>query len=320
MTLVIVRRRGLGHSTCRALSSLLGAMDIPTIIWRHDRRFPTTELISSGQGTMGTLPSVLRWGCTAETPLASTGRDVSINGSMGIHTVNNKTQFLLQLQRDMSDQTGLLTVMTVSTSMRSEGLSDISNGTQWVVRPHHHSQGRNLRVVTHRILAQMFTSGHMSNHYARPLIQKKAEYRVYVMNGRVVNVAQKTPGNPADIAWNVARGGRFDNVRWGSWPTKVVDLACRVFPHTGLNITGIDIMVDHDDNAWFIEANSAPSLPFNSDGSTTHRQQCVAKGIHYMLTVSNEMLTPTQDEGWRGYIHPAIWPRASEQQEEMTDD
>jgi hypothetical protein len=78
-------------------------------------------------------------------------------------------------------------------------------------------------------------------------------------------------------------------------------------------------MVDHDDNAWFIEANSAPSLPFNSDGSTTHRQQCVAKGIHYMLTVSNEMLTPTQDEGWRGYIHPAIWPRA-EQQEETTDD
>ena len=118
----------------------------------------------------------------------------------------------------------------------------------------------------------------------------------------------------------MAQGGRFDNVRWGSWPTKVVDLACRVFPHTGLNITGIDIMVDHDDNAWFIEANSAPSLPFNSDGSTTHRQQCVAKGIHYMLTVSNEMLTPTQDEGWRGYIHPAIWPRDSaEQQEETTD-
>jgi glutathione synthase/RimK-type ligase-like ATP-grasp enzyme len=268
---------------------------------------------------MGLL-GVLRWGCTAETPLASSGRGVSINGSRGIHTVNNKTQFLLKLQEEMEDQTGLLTVMTASTSMRSEGLSEVSNCTQWVVRPHHHSQGRNLRLVSTEELGSLLAAGLMSNHYARPLIQKKAEYRVYVMNGRVVNVAQKTPGNPADIAWNVARGGRFDNVRWGSWPTKVVDLACRVFPHTGLNITGIDIMVDHDDNAWFIEANSAPSLPFNSDGSTTHRQQCVAKGIHYMLTVSNEMLTPTQDEGWRGYIHPAIWPRASEQQEEMTDD
>jgi hypothetical protein len=316
MTLVIVRRRGLGHSTCRALSSLLGELGTQAVVWRHDRRFPTAELMSSGQDTMGLL-GVLRWGCTATVPTLSTERGVSINTSRGIHTVNNKTQFLLKLQEEMEDQTGLLTVMTASTSMRSEGLSEVSNGTQWVVRPHHHSQGRNLRVVTHQILAQMFSSGHMSNHYARPLIQKKAEYRVYVMNGRVVNVAQKTPGNPADIAWNVARGGRFDNVRWGSWPTKVVDLACRVFPHTGLNITGIDIMVDHDDNAWFIEANSAPSLPFNSDGSTTHRQQCVAKGIHYMLTVSNEMLTPTQDEGWRGYIHPAIWPRASE--EETTD-
>jgi hypothetical protein len=308
MTLLIVRRRGLGHSTCLALSSLLEDLGIHTVIWRHDRRFPrTTELMSSGQDTTGTFPSVLRWGCTAEVPLASTGRDVSINGSRGIHTVNNKTQFLLKLQEEMEDQAGLLQVMTASTSMSSGQLSDASNCSQWVVRPHHHSQGRNLRVVTHQMLAQMFTSGQMSNHYARPLIQKKAEYRVYVMNGRVVNVAQKTPGNPTDVAWNVARGGRFDNVRWGDWPTKVVDLACRVFPHTGLNITGIDIMVDHDDNAWFIEANSAPSLPFNSDGSTTHRQECVAKGIHYMLTVSNEMLTPTQDEGWRGYIHPAIY-------------
>ena len=317
MTLLIVRRRGLGHSTCKALSSLLGDVGIQTTIWRNDRRFPTTELLSSGQDTMDLL-GVLRWGCTSETPLASSGRGVSINGSRGIHTVNNKTQFLLKLQEEMEDQTGLLPVIT-STSTRSEGFTNVSNGTQWVVRPHHHSQGRNLRVVTPQMLAQMFSSGQMSNYYARPLIQKKAEYRVYVMNGRVVNVAQKTPGNPADIAWNVARGGRFDNVRWGDWPTKVVDLACRVFPHTGLNITGIDIMVDHDDNAWFIEANSAPSLPFNSDGSTTHRQQCVAKGIHYMLTVSNEMLTPTQDEGWRGYIHPAIWPRAATEQEEITD-
>lgn len=147
----------------------------------------------------------------------------------------------------------------------------------------------------------------MEGHYARPLIQKKAEYRVYVVNGRVVNVAQKTPSNPDDVAWNVAQGGRFDNVKWGAWPLNVVDLACRIFPHTGLNITGIDVMVDHDDNAWFIEANSAPSLPFNSDGSTTYRQKCVAKSIHYMLTVNKEMLSVTTENGWRGYVHPAIY-------------
>jgi hypothetical protein len=312
--LLIVRRRGLGHSTCKALSSLLEGLGTPSVIWRHDRRFPrTTALISSGQDTTGTLPSVLRWGCTAETPLASTGWGTAINSSRGIHTVNNKTQFLLKLQEEMEDQTGLLTVMT-STLMRSGQLPEGLNGSQWVVRPHHHSQGRNLRVVSTGELNSMLTRGSMNGHYARPLVQKASEYRVYVMNGRVVNVAQKTPSDPTDIAWNVAQGGRFDNVRWGAWPAKVVDLACRVFPHTGLNITGIDIMVDHDDNAWFIEANSAPSLPFNSDGSTTHRQQCVAKGIHYMLTVSNEMLTPIQDEGWRGYIHPAIWPRAEQEE------
>lgn len=314
MTLVIVRRRGLGNSTCLALLSLLGALGTQAVIWRHDRAFPTTELTRSGQDTTG-LVTVMRWGCTAAAPLASTGRDFVINNSRGIHTVNNKTQFLLKLQSEMVNQVGLLPVITGEYGV----LSTSTNSSQWVVRPHHHSQGRNLRVVSQECLTTLMQDGTMNSHYARPLVQKAAEYRVYVMNGRVVNVAQKTPGNATDVAWNVARGGRFDNVRWGDWPTKVVDLACRVFPHTGLNITGIDIMVDHDGEAWFIEANSAPSLPFNSDGSTTHRQQCVAKGIHYMLTVSNEMLTPTQDEGWRGYIHPAIWPRAASEQEETTD-
>ena len=134
------------------------------------------------------------------------------------------------------------------------------------------------------------------------------------MNGRVTNVSQKTPGDPSAIAWNVAQGGRFDNVRFGSWPINVVDLACKVAPHTGLNITGIDIMVDQEDNAWFIEANSAPSLPYNSDGSHTYRQKCIAKGIAYTLLENSEQLTHQEGEGYRGYIHPAIneWRMNSE--------
>ena len=130
---------------------------------------------------------------------------------------------------------------------------------------------------------------------------------MYVMNGRVVNVAQKTPANPADVAWNVNQGGRFDNVRFGDWPLKVCDLACRVFKHTGLTMSGIDIMVDQEDEPWFIEANSAPSLPYNSDGSHTYRQKCVAKGLHYTLTESADQMETDTTTGWRGYVHPAVW-------------
>jgi len=238
-----------------------------------------------------------------------------INLASGIHQVNNKTQFLLKLQESMLDQTGLLPVLTsmnVSMGAGSGGTQVTDGNQQWVVRPHQHSQGRNLEVLTQSQLSTRLAQGSLNGHYARPLIEKKAEYRVYVVNGRVVNVAQKTPGDPSSVAWNVAQGGRFDNLRWGDWPMKVVDLACRVFPHTGLNITGIDIMVDHDDEAWFIEANSAPSLPFNSDGSTTYRQECIAKAIHYTLTVNKDMIDAETNNGWRGYVHPAIWSTTRE--------
>ena len=65
-------------------------------------------------------------------------------------------------------------------------------------------------------------------------------------------------------------------------------------------------MVDHDDKPWFIEANSAPSLPFNSDGSHTYRQECIAKAIHYTLTENKETLDVQKEQGWRGYVHPAL--------------
>lgn len=153
-------------------------------------------------------------------------------------------------------------------------------------------------------LSTVMTSGWQG--YARPLVQKKAEYRVFVMNGKAVNVVKKTPADPSSIAWNVAQGGRFDNVKWGDWPINVVDLACRISHETGLCLTGMDIMVDHDDNAWFIEANSAPSLPFNADGSHTYRQKCVAKGIAYTLD-NPEVFPYTKGETWKDYVHPAIY-------------
>ena len=129
------------------------------------------------------------------------------------------------------------------------------------------------------------------------------------MNGRITTLAEKTPANPNDIAWNVAQGGRFDVVRWGDWPLNVCKLACRIFPHTGLNFTGIDIMVDQEDQAWFVEANSAPSLPALSEGSISYRQECMAKGIAYSILEDNSHLTYETNNGWRGYVHPAIWSR-----------
>lgn len=304
MKALIVRRRRLGHSSTVALSKLLEAEGISSVIWRNDRSFPA-EWVQRGDEDL----TVIRWGCTATVPTTLSTSNPYINQASGIHKVNDKLSFLRVLEAAGLPR-GLLPVVYLGTT---SGEPQLQEDQHWVVRPPTHSQGRNLRVLDTSTLTTMMHSGTFQG-YARPLVQKKSEYRVYVLNGRVVNVAQKTPDNPADIAWNVARGGRFDNVRWGGWPINVVDLACSVAPHTGLHLTGIDIMVDHDDKAWFIEANSAPSLPFNSDGSCTYRQQCIAKGLAYTMRDNPEPFTYQEGDTWRDYVHPAIYtPRGDTQ-------
>lgn len=296
---LIVRRRALGNSSTEALCNILNnSGEISSIIWRHDRPFPTQWLNSGPEESEETV-TVLRWGCTATLTGLTSGQ--YMNKAAGIHQVNDKMGFLQKLSL-LENQSGLLPLRT-STTDQAEW---IQQGMQWVIRPRHHSRGRNLRTMTTPELPQHL----LPNHYARPLVKKKAEYRVYVMNGLITMIAQKTPGNPEDIAWNVAQGGRFDNVRWDNWPTNICELACRIYPETGLTFTGIDIMVDHEDQAWFIEANSAPTLPYNSDGSLSYRQKTMGKAFAYDILNNNQQHNQEVNyEGWRACVHPAVWRR-----------
>ena len=171
-----------------------------------------------------------------------------------------------------------------------------------VVRPDVHAQGRRFYVIDnesdleHRcdILGE-------NNYYISELIDKVAEYRVFVCQGRVVWVARKTPGNPDQVAWNVARGGRFDNVPWGSWPLKACRIAIEGFNLSGLDFGGVDVIVDADNNCYIVEINSAPSQ------TSEYRQSCVAKAFDYIVRNGRDSipLIP-QRGGWRKFIHPAV--------------
>lgn len=145
----------------------------------------------------------------------------------------------------------------------------------------------------------------------RPLIQKAAEYRVYVVCGRVAAVAQKTPGNPHKIAWNVARGGMFRNLRWDDWPLDVCQVAVDAFNLSELHFGGVDIMVEQGTNkAYFIETNSAPSLPLGETGNHTYRHTSMAKAFKYHADNGRDRLElASEHEGWRKYIHPGVWSR-----------
>ena len=236
---------------------------------------------------------LVRWGCTTTTGI---GIEKQVNPSHGIRSVNDK----LGARRILSQHSPELVPKTIwQTSDWLEG--------SCILRPRHHAQGRNLHVVedmgTLRRLATRYGEG---NWYASELIDKVREVRVYWVNGRVATIAEKTPADPSAVAWNVAQGGRFDVIGWGDWPTEACRVACEAMKHFELDFGGVDLMMDRDGRWYLIEINSAPSLPLLSDGSVSYRQKCMAKTFKWMLEHGKERMDADYNNGWRGYIHPAI--------------
>ena len=272
MTAVLLRRRGLGRGMDRALAEF----DTTVVPLRSDRAWPDDVNL------------VFRWGCTANTPNGSR----VINTAEAIHRVNDKRGF----RQLLSERAPAIVPETVF-----EYIPQNMEG-EWVVRPRSHAQGRNLHVVEGRDTEAFNRALRACGEgwYAGRLIQKVAEFRVMFFQGRVAWVANKTPGNPDDVAWNVARGGRFDNVRFGAWPLRVIQAAHQAFQLSGLDFGGVDVMTDAAGTPYILEINSAPSQ------TSPYRQECTVKCLNYIVANGNAQIFPGTRGEWRDYIHPAI--------------
>ena len=63
-----------------------------------------------------------------------------------------------------------------------------------------------------------------TNYYISKYIPKTAEYRVCFIQGISCMDCKKDSQNPEAIdLWNVAQGGKFENVRWNDWPINVIE-------------------------------------------------------------------------------------------------
>jgi glutathione synthase/RimK-type ligase-like ATP-grasp enzyme len=174
-----------------------------------------------------------------------------------------------------------------------------------IVRPASHAQGRHVYLCNNWDELQAAASRCGPGWYASTYINKVAEYRVTFVQGRVVWVAQKTPADPAAIAWNVARGGRFDNVRWDEWPLKTIRVAREAFMLSGLDFGAVDVMVDADGRPYVLEINSAPSQ------TSPYRQECMAKAFDYIVRNGKESIPIIAERGgYKKFIHPALTPDA----------
>lgn len=271
----LIRRKKLGMSSCKGIAEFSKT----GIGWiRNDKPLPDDDLY-------------IRWGCTSNVPAKNV-----LNTAKAIHEVNDKVGFRMVLER---------AELCPPTWFHRDDVDRIALQRGVVVRPAKHAQGRHVYLCSTTQQLEEASRKCGDGHYVSQYIDKVAEYRVAVVQGRAVWVAKKTPDDPKAIAWNVAQGGRFDNVRWNDWPLKVVKTAIEGFNLSSLDFGGVDVMVDAEGNAYILEINSAPSL------TSPYRQECFAKAFDYIVENGKERI-PLVDEkgGYLKFIHPALTEKA----------
>ena len=238
----ILRRRGLGLGSTKAIKEL--SQHEITIV-RNDNlpEFQENDVI-------------LRWGCTSSINNVYTHLK-TLNRANNIALVNNKRNFRNLLQESIPE-------IVPKTWFCRE---DPNITYPCIIRPGKHAQGRNIILANSKNLIPEHTHPTFYNMYISEYIPKVAEYRVCFIQGLVAWVANKIPNNPNAIAWNVAQGGKFENLRWKDWPIDVIETAYKAYKLSGLYLGGVDIMVDKDGRSYVLEINSAPShtSPYSSD-------------------------------------------------------
>ena len=299
MSVAIIRRRNLGRTSCAEIRKMMKHPARIVKTWRT----PTTRWPYRGK-MRPEEDMVIRWGCTSELPNPNHQftKDNVLNTVKSIGEVNDKAGFRKTLMRAANYPDWLCP----PTYFNYDHISNDDADSGVVIRPNSHSRGRNLW-VEYGWTAIKNRCQHMGadNYYFSSLISKDKEYRVFVVSGRVVCVAEKTPGNPDDVAWNVAKGGRFDVLNWDQWPLQAVRKSVEAFNLSSLDFGGVDVMVDKEGTAYVIEINSAPSL------TSPYRQSCMAKAFDYIIENGKDRI-PLQTErgGWKKFIHPCITEEA----------
>jgi hypothetical protein len=279
----ILRRRKLGRTSCNKMA---GLSKHGLMAYRNDENLP-----GKPEHHGNPVKFVFRWGCTSDVP----GNPTIVNQAKYIHGVSNKLAFRkLLLAEKLCPETYW--------QGNFPDHEDEPINFPVIVRPEFHHQGRNFHVC--KDMDQVFEAIEKCglNWYASPLIDKKEEYRVFVVQGRVACVARKYPGNPNQVAWNVYQGGRFENVGWGEWPLKAIKASLRAAELSGLDFCGVDVIVDQAGSPFVLEINSAPSL------TSPYRQSCMAKCFDYIVEKDSKKKIPLINGlgGYRKFIHPAV--------------
>ena len=275
----IIRRRGLGYPSCQLLAKEL------------DGTFRTME-----KGQVVPYDDLyFRWGSTHS--VANKEAKV-INCSRAIHRASDKRGFRLACSEiDISPSTWTHPAAVPQEAVE-EGL---------VTRRSRHAGGKDVLVsYTYEDVIHNWESI-QGDGYISKRIDKPHEYRVHIVQGRVVGVSEKHPHDKSAVAWNFHGedgNGVFTNFKWSEWPMGVVRVALAAHKLSRLHFGAVDVMADEAGNAYVLEINSAPSL-------SPYRASCYGRAFRHIRDVDNSwdtyvLTNPLECVDWRTAIHPAM--------------
>jgi glutathione synthase/RimK-type ligase-like ATP-grasp enzyme len=171
--------------------------------------------------------------------------------------------------------------------------------TAVIVRPRKHSRSENLFLCKTPAELDEAINRIGGEYYISEYIEKEAEYRVFVVSGRVVMVFEKKPRNRNDVSWGCVEEGALKVMRWSQWPMHVVENAVKAFNLTSLDFGAADIMVK-DGKAYFLEFNTAPEVwPYYGER--------LGEAFHYIISRDDRSRLPVERfENWKDVAHPTL--------------
>ncbi len=127
-------------------------------------------------------------------------------------------------------------------------------------------RGRGVTLIKNKkSLEEIFHTTRRQQFLFQKFVESKQEYRLLVLGNQVKIFESKTPENKDEFRANVSLGATEEFLPVSSIPTKMKNIAVEAARVLNLEVAGVDIMVDKQNNIWLLEVNRAPGLTYNED-------------------------------------------------------
>ena len=280
----ILRRKGVGEK----IGPIEEYSETGLIVVRSDQ-------IADTQG-LADAKYCFRWGTTATIP--NSAHVESVNEPKAIHWAYDKKTS----RKELSDKD----LAPYTYNDFEDYLRAVEEFPECVapviVRPKHHIRSQDLDLCKSPLQVYRAVKKHQE-YYISEYIEKEAEWRIFVVSGRVMAVVRKIPTDTNLISWGCVDQGQFKYVPWNEWPLYATQKAVDAMLVSGLDFGAVDVVSRStglpEPNAWVLEINTAPEL-------TPYYMKSITKCFDYIVRNGRGTLPIIAPETWKGYIHPAI--------------